>query len=212
MAGALAFAGVLAGCGDDVTVPDTLAVTVTPTNANVAVGASVTLTASVTGTNSNKNVNWTTSDASKATVDGNGKVTGVAVGQATITATAAADAGVKSSALINVTTPDKGVQKVDVSPTNQIIKVGEFLQLTANVTRNPGISGAVTWTSSAPAVATVGATDGKVTALTNGSATITAASTVDPTVTGSMASRSVRSSRRRSAFRRSPWVATRTTR
>jgi hypothetical protein len=186
MASALAFAGVLAGCGDDVTVAPTLEVTVSPSSANVAVGASVTLTASVTGTNKNKNVTWSSSDASKATVDANGKVTGVAVGQTTVTATAAADAGVKSSALITVTTPNLGVQKVDVSPPNAILKAGDFLQATANVTRNPGVSDAVTWSSSAAAVATVDAT-GKITAVSNGAATITAKSTVDPTVSGSMA-------------------------
>jgi hypothetical protein len=186
MTGALAFAGVLAGCGDDVTVGDNLAVTVTPTTANVAVGGSVTLTASVTGNNSNKNVTWSTSDAAKATVDGTGKVTGVAVGQATITATAAADANIKSSALVTVTTPNLGVQSVTVSPNNQILKVGEFIQATANVTRNPGVAGTVTWSSSANTIATVDAT-GKVTAVANGAATITAASTVDPTVTGNMA-------------------------
>lgn len=185
LAGALAFAGVLAGCGDDVTVEDTLEVTVTPATATVAVGSSVTLTASVTGTNANKAVNWTTSDAAKATVDANGKVTGVAAGSATITATAAADPGVKGSALVTVSA-DKGVQKVEVSPANFILKVGEFVQATANVTRNPGVAGTVTWTSNAAAIATVDNT-GKITAVSNGSAVITAASTVDPSVTGSMA-------------------------
>src|SRR6187402_688682 len=134
MAGALAFAGVLAGCGDDVTVGDDLAVTVTPTTATVAVAGNVQLTASVTGNNSNKSVTWSTSDATKATVDGTGKVTGVAAGQATITATAAADPNIKSSALVTVSA-DKGVRSVTVSPSNQIIKVGEFVQLAAQVDR-----------------------------------------------------------------------------
>src|SRR5688572_22615151 len=147
MAGALAFAGVLAGCGDDVTVGDDLSVTVTPTSADVAVAASVQLTASVTGNNSNKNVTWSTSDASKATVDATGKVTGVAVGQATITATSAADAAIKSSALINVTRANLGVQSVVVTPTTDILAPGGTRQLVANVTANPGVARTVTWTS-----------------------------------------------------------------
>ena len=186
LTGALAFAGVLAGCGDDVTVEDTLEVTVTPATANVAVGGSVTLTASVTGTNPNKNVNWTTSDASKATVDATGKVTGVAVGSATIVATAAADAGVKGSALVTVTRADLGVQRVDVSPTTDILPPGGTRQLVANVTANPGVARTVTWSSSATNIATV-STSGVITAVAVGNATITAASTVDPTVSGSMA-------------------------
>lgn len=184
MASALAFAGVLAGCGDDVTVPDTLAVAVSPTSANVPVGGSVTLTASVTGTNKNKAVTWTTSDAAKATVDGNGKVTGVATGSATITATAAADAAVKSSALVTIT--GKGVQKVDVSPTNAILAPGQTLQAGAQVTRDAGVAGTVTWSTSSAATATVDA-GGKITAVAPGTATITAASTVDATVTGNLA-------------------------
>lgn len=186
MAGALAFAGVLAGCGDDVTVSNPTTVTVTPPSASIPVGGSVTFTAQVTGDIANKTVTWSSSDAAKATVDANGKVTGVAVGNSTITATSAGDANAKASALVTVTAVNKGVTKVDVSPPNAIIKAGEFIQLTANVTRDPGVAGTVTWTSSATAVATVDAT-GKVTGVANGSAVITAASTVDPTVSGSMA-------------------------
>jgi hypothetical protein len=186
MASALAFAGVLAGCGDDVTVSQPTTVTVTPPSASVAVGGAVTFTASVTGDIANKTVTWASSDASKATVDANGKVVGVAVGNSTITATSAGDANAKASALVTVTAVSKGVTKVEVSPNNQIIKIGDFIQLTANVSRDPGVAGTVTWTSSAAAVATVDAS-GKVTGVTNGSAVITAASTVDPSVTGTMA-------------------------
>ena len=92
MAGALAFVGVLAGCGDDVTVTTPTVVTVTPPSATIAVGGTVTFTASVTGDIANKTVTWSSSDASKATVDANGKVTGVAVGNASIIAQSAGDA------------------------------------------------------------------------------------------------------------------------
>jgi hypothetical protein len=184
MASALAFAGLLAGCGDDVTVANPTTVTVTPGNANLKIGESVTLTAAVTTTNANKGVTWSSSSPA-ATVDANGKVTAVAAGNATITATAAADAGAKASALITVSA-SKGVQKVTVNPSNQILKVGDFVQLGAQVDRDAGVAGTVTWSSSATGVATVDNT-GKVTAVANGSAIITAASTVDPTVTGTSA-------------------------
>ena len=184
LAGALAFAGVLAGCGDDVTVAPDPQLDLSPPSATIAVGQSVTFSATVTGT-SNKAVTWLSSDATKASVDANGKVTGVAAGVATITATATG-AQLTKSALVTVTALSKGVQKVEISPNNQILKQGDFVQLTANVTRDPGVAGTVTWASSATAVATVDAT-GKVTAVTNGSAVITAASTVDPTVTGTAA-------------------------
>src|SRR5512138_2847190 len=83
MAGVLAFAGVLAGCGDDVTVKTPTTATVTPPSASIQVGGTVTFTASVSGDVANKTVTWSSSDATKATVDANGKVTGVAVGNST---------------------------------------------------------------------------------------------------------------------------------
>jgi hypothetical protein len=186
MAGALAFAGVLAGCGDDVTVKTPTTVTVTPPSASIQVGGTVTFTASVSGDVANKTVTWSSSDQTKATVDANGKVTGVAVGNSTIIATSAADPNAKASALVTVTAVNKGVTKVEISPNTAILKAGDFQQLTANVTRDPGVAGTVTWTSSATGVATVD-NAGKVTAVSNGSAIITAASTVDPTVTGTAA-------------------------
>ena len=185
MASAIAFMGVLAGCGDDVVVEPDPGITLTPQSASLQVGQSAQFSATVSGL-ANKTVNWTSSDQAKATVDATGKVTAVAAGTASIIATAAGDQNVKASAVVTISAVNKGVSKVDVSPTNEIIKVGDFLQLTANVTRDPGVAGTVTWTSSAQAVATVDAT-GKVTGVTNGSAVITAASTVDPTVTGTMA-------------------------
>lgn len=184
MASALAFAGVLAGCGDDVVVKQPTTVTVTPGTASLRVGETVTLTASVSGDVADKTVNWTSSDAAKATVDANGKVTAVAQGNASIVATSKADPSASSSALITIT--GKGVTKVEVSPTNDILAPGQTRQLVANVTADAGVARTVTWTSSATAVATVSAT-GVVTAVAPGTASITAASTVDPTVAGAMA-------------------------
>jgi len=184
MAGALAFAGVLAGCGDDVTVAPNPSLDLSPPSATIPVGSSVTFSATVQGL-SNKAVNWASDNTAKATVDANGKVTGVSAGTATITATAAGDATLKKSAVVTVTAVNKGVTKVDISPNTAILKQGEFLQLTANVTADPGVARTVTWSSSANTIATVDAA-GKLTAVTNGTAIITAASTVDPTVTGTM--------------------------
>jgi hypothetical protein len=185
MASALAFAGVLAGCGDDVTVSNPTTVTVTPGSATLKVGESVTLTASVATDKSNKAVTWSTSDAAKASVSTDGKVTAIAAGNATITATAAADAGAKSSALITITA-DKGVQSVTVAPLNAILAPGQTLQAAATVATTSGVAKTVTWASSAAATATVDAT-GKITAVAPGTATITATSTVDNTVTGALA-------------------------
>lgn len=64
----------------------------------LTVGNSVTITATITPDNAtNATVNWTSSDEKVATVDSNGKVTAVAAGNATITATSESDGDVSST-------------------------------------------------------------------------------------------------------------------
>lgn len=85
--------------GDDEKVAVT-SVTLDKTTASVEAGKTVTLTATVAPTNAtNKTVSWTSSNTKIATVDG-GVVTGVAAGEATITATAD---GKSAAAAITVT-------------------------------------------------------------------------------------------------------------
>lgn len=63
-------------------------VTLNKASTNIAVGANETLVATVApATATNKAVTWSTSDATKATVDSTGKVVGVAAGTVTITVT-----------------------------------------------------------------------------------------------------------------------------
>lgn len=62
-------------------------ITLNETTAEVKKGESVTLTATVTPTDTTDEITWTTSDAAVASVASDGKVTGVARGTATITAT-----------------------------------------------------------------------------------------------------------------------------
>jgi Big-like domain-containing protein len=73
--------------------------------------------------------------------------------------------------------PSAAVASVDVQPTSGTIDPGQTLQLTATPRDAAGtaLTRAVTWSTSAAAVATVSST-GLVTALTAGSATITATS------------------------------------
>lgn len=88
---------------DDIDTSEVTSVAVAPTNANVAIGATRQLTASVSPTTaSNQSVTWTSSDATIATVDSKGLVTGVKAGNATITATTA-DGGKTATSTITVT-------------------------------------------------------------------------------------------------------------
>lgn len=77
------------GSGDNVAVNT---ISVKPTELTLTVGETGNITATVDPTNAtNKNVTWSSSDTAVATVDGNGKVTAVGYGIATITVTSAAD-------------------------------------------------------------------------------------------------------------------------
>lgn len=78
--------------------------TLNKTSISLAVGANETLTATVAPEDAtNKGITWSTSDAAKATVE-NGKVTGVAAGAATITATTE-DGGKTAACEVTVTAP-----------------------------------------------------------------------------------------------------------
>jgi len=113
LAGLLTFAGAgLTACGDKVTVPPATpvdstihSVTVSPQNASVAVGQTTQLAVTVeAGTGATvRTVTWSTSDATIATVDQTGKVTGVKGGATTIIAKSTANASVSGAASVTVT-------------------------------------------------------------------------------------------------------------
>lgn len=78
-------------------------ITLNKTEGTLTVGNSVTVTATVTPDNAtNATVNWTSSDETVATVDSNGKVTAVAAGNATITATSESDGDVSADYALTV--------------------------------------------------------------------------------------------------------------
>lgn len=78
-------------------------ITLNKTEGVLTVGNSVTVTATVTPDSAtNATVNWTSSDETVATVDSNGKVTAVAAGSATITATSESDGDVSADYALTV--------------------------------------------------------------------------------------------------------------
>ena len=81
-----------------------------PENATIEVGETKQFAAAISPSDAdNKEVEWSSSDTSVATVDANGLVTGVAKGEATITAIAKDGSGVKGSATITVIVPPTSV-------------------------------------------------------------------------------------------------------
>ncbi|MCA0375163.1 MAG: Ig-like domain-containing protein [Gemmatimonadetes bacterium] len=161
-----------------ITVQVARSITITPAAVSVGTGQTATLTAAVqVEAGRPTTVRWRTSAASIATVSATGVVTGVALGNATITAIADADSLLTATAAVTVV---PSVRAVSVSPTAASLFIGGTQQLTATVTADAGASQAVTWRSATPTVATVSAT-GLVTAVGVGSAQVTVLATADTT-------------------------------
>ncbi|MBO4635021.1 MAG: Ig-like domain-containing protein [Bacteroidales bacterium] len=133
-------------------------------------GSSETLSATVAPENAtDKTVSWSTSDAAIATVDETGKVTAVEGGTATITA----KAGEKTATCkVTVTVP---VETVTLDQTTLSLEEEQTATLVATVKPDNATDKTVTWSSSDAAIAKVDET-GKVTAIKEGTATITAKS------------------------------------
>lgn len=149
-------------------------VTLNKTTASVVKGKTLTLTATVTPTNAtNKNVTWKSSNTKIATVDGNGKVTAVAAGTATITCTAADGSRKSATCKITVTNPAVKVTKLRMNKTSVDLLKGKTVQLKVTVTPSNATNKAVTWTSSNKRIATV-TSNGLVKAVRTGTVTITA--------------------------------------
>src|SRR5207253_2363134 len=152
-------------------------VDVTPATATAQAGQSVQLSATPKDVNglplSGRTVSWSSSNTSVATVNGSGLVTAVTPGAATITATSEGKTGTSSITVTNVP-----VASLDVTPATATVQAGQTVQLTATPRDANGaaLSGrAVSWSSSNTSVATV-SNAGLVSAVTTGSATITATS------------------------------------
>ena len=144
-------------------------ITLSQTTASLIEGESVTLTATVTPTDAtDKTVTWTTSDATVATVE-NGVVTAKSAGTATITAKAGE---VTAICVVTVSKKVIAVSGIALSQTTATLTEGETVTLTATVTPADATDKTVTWTTSDAAVATV--ENGVVTAVSEGTATITA--------------------------------------
>lgn len=116
-------------------------------------------------------VSWKSSQPGIATVTA-GLASGLSAGNTVITATCGSLTAAANLAVTNAT-----VVSIAVTPLNPTLVIGLFQQLTATGSFNDGttqdISGVVTWSSSAPAVASANSA-GLVSGMSEGSATISA--------------------------------------
>jgi len=154
-------------------------VTLDPATLSLAVGGEETLTPKILPTDAyNKGVTWSSSDSSKATVDDNGTVKGVAAGTATITVTTV-DGGKTATCAVTVNASGDPVSGVTLNKTSISLAVDKSEILIATVSPTTATNKNVTWSSSNSGVAAVTAISGygNVTAIAAGTATITVTTT-----------------------------------
>ncbi|MDL2222034.1 Ig-like domain-containing protein [Parabacteroides sp. OttesenSCG-928-N08] len=140
--------------------------------AELFIGNSFQLRASMQPENAtNQVVNWQSSSPSIATVENTGKVTGVAVGVATITVTTE-DGNHTATCSVTVNQATVSVTGVSINKTSTSLMIGETEVLKATILPSDATNQAVSWKSNSPSIATVENT-GKVTGVAVGVATIT---------------------------------------
>lgn len=139
----------------------------------LTVGQTETITATLTPEDASDEVIWTVDDAGKniISVDQNGNITALAVGSTTVTATAG-----NVSAICKVIVKPVLASSVTLSAEDLTLLIGQTGKLTATVAPENVTDKTIVWGSDNEAVATVSA-DGTVTAVSVGTATITASAT-----------------------------------
>lgn len=174
--------GRAATCTVTVKVRKVSSVRVTSNTNTLVSGDTLQLTAMVLPANAtNKAVKWSTSNKKVATVNASGRITGLRVGTATITATAADGSKKKFAYKVKVV---KRVIATGIvlSPASLTLDIGKTQTLTAKISPSNVTDQSIAWSSDNTAVATV-SSSGVVTAVSAGSATITAKTSNGKTAT-----------------------------
>ena len=158
-------------CDDTMSVKIPVAsVELSQTEITLEVDGTATLTAAVTPDNAtNKTVTWESDKESIATVDNTGKVTAIAQGTAKITATAD---GKSANCTVTVTAKPVPVTGIELDKTAITLEIDETQTLTATLAPDNATDKTVTWTVAPSGVVSV--ENGVITALKDGTATVTA--------------------------------------
>jgi len=161
-----------------VNAPTLSSISITPVDLTIGIGINQQFIATATYSDGSaqdlvSGVTWSSSSASVASINGSGLATTMGAGQTTITATVGS-----LSDTTTLTAVSAHLISIDVEPKAVSIAVGTTLQFSAVGTFDDGstqLLPSVTWTSSVPGTATVGAS-GLATSVGTGSATISAIS------------------------------------
>lgn len=148
-------------------------VVVSPTQASVVEGKTIQLSAKIYPDGVDQSIEWASDNKDVATVDANGLVTAHAPGNVKIVARSVKNTTMQAYCMIEVT-QDKSVKGIAMNPSEATIRTGKTKTLSVVFTPEYAENKKLSWSSDNTKVATV--SDGVVTAVANGTATITAIS------------------------------------
>ena len=173
----------LSACGGGSSAPYLASIAITPTAASVPMGRTQQFTATAIYSDSSRveitrAATWSSGTPTVASVDArSGLASGLKTGTSVIKATYA-DGASTVSASVDMSVAEAVVQSISIAPNPAYSGVGLVLQLTATGTFSDGtladVSALSSWSTSAPAVASVAATSGVTRGAALGTATITA--------------------------------------
>ncbi|MBC8086182.1 MAG: Ig-like domain-containing protein [Phycisphaerae bacterium] len=183
---ALVANALFASCGDDALVappvPKAHSLEVFPNPATVRVSEDLVMVAKlVADSGADRGLTWRSSDPRRVTISATGILTGVSVGPAVISVSSDANPELVSVVSVTVGPQYTGINSITISPASVTLIPGQTQGVSATVTADAGANRNVSYSSSSPNIATVSA-QGLVTAVSVGSATITARSVVDTSV------------------------------
>jgi hypothetical protein len=163
-------------------------ITVTPNTKSIGVNAEFQLTAVKNPPEATDTIEWVSSDPSKVTVTGDGKIKGIAVTETpvTITAKSKENPSISGSCAVTVTNEQVSLTAIAISPATKSIVINEEFQLTVEKTPEEATD-VIEWESSDPLKVTVTG-EGKIKGIavtdTGTPVTITVKSKTAATVTG----------------------------
>ena len=166
--------------------PTSIEITSPSSQTTILVGETLQLNAAVSPSGASQSVTWSSSSDALATVSNNGLVTAVAPGNVIITAKSVIDTTISGEyALIVEEAPVVEVPPTSITVTGETtVKVGETISLSISVLPENAVD-TVTWATSNEEIASV-SNRGVVKGMAEGSVTITATSTLDTNVKGTL--------------------------
>lgn len=147
--------------------------TLNQTSLDLYTGDNITLNATALPEDAhNKNITWKSSNPSVASVDAQGKITGLTTGSATITASTQDGSEISATCTVNVL---QHVQSITLNHESVTLGIGSTKQLTPTISPANASNKQISWESSDELIATVNQ-NGVVTGIGKGTARITATS------------------------------------